>query len=213
MLAALRRRIRAYVWLEGLSAGVAWLGAAFWVSLAADWFFEPAAPVRAGMVAAAVLGCLYVWLVLIGRRAAVPLRDASMALLLERRYPDFRDSLLTAVELTGQPRDAEACNPQLLRRTCRQAAGPLGQVRLGEVFDPRPLRRRVLAAVGLAVSVVLLALCRPDVLGTWARRVLALDEVPWPRRTGLEMAGFPGGVERIARGSDLKVLAKADLAK
>jgi len=213
MLAALRRRIRAYVWLEGLSAAVAWLGLSFWASLAADWFFEPSAWVRAGMVAAAALGCLYVLMVLVGRRAIVPLRDASMALLLERRYPDFRDSLLTAVELTGGPGDAEPCNSQLLGRTCRQAAAPLGRVRLGEVFDPRPLRRSVLAAVGLGVSIALLALGRPDVLSTWARRVLALDEVAWPRRTGLEIDGFPGGVERIARGSDLTILAKADLAK
>ena len=45
-LAALRRRIRRYVWLEGLTTAIAWLGVAFWGSLAIDWLFEPPPLVR-----------------------------------------------------------------------------------------------------------------------------------------------------------------------
>ena len=46
VLGQLRRRIRQYVWLEGCAAAVAWLGVAFWATLAVDWFFEPPATVR-----------------------------------------------------------------------------------------------------------------------------------------------------------------------
>ena len=52
LLGTLRRRIRQYIWLEGCAAAVAWLGVAFWVTLAADWFFEPSTVVRAVMLAA-----------------------------------------------------------------------------------------------------------------------------------------------------------------
>jgi hypothetical protein len=36
VLCTLRRRIRQYVWLEGVAAAVAWLGVAFWATLAID---------------------------------------------------------------------------------------------------------------------------------------------------------------------------------
>ena len=54
LLGTLRRRIRQYIWLEGCAAAVAWLGVAFWLTLAADWFFEPPPPVRAVMLAVVV---------------------------------------------------------------------------------------------------------------------------------------------------------------
>ena len=52
VLGELRRRIRQYVWLEGLARGGGVAGLAFWVTLAADWFFEPSALVRGLMLGA-----------------------------------------------------------------------------------------------------------------------------------------------------------------
>ena len=37
LLAQLRRRIRMYVWVEGLSLALLWLGATFWIGLAIDY--------------------------------------------------------------------------------------------------------------------------------------------------------------------------------
>ena len=51
LLAALRGRIRRYVWLEGLAATVAALGLAFWAGLGVDWFFEPSPAVRKALLA------------------------------------------------------------------------------------------------------------------------------------------------------------------
>src|SRR5215469_12358616 len=101
LLAAVRRRIRRYVWLEGLSATVAVVGAAFWLALAADWFFEPARAVRHALVGLiALVGVASLgWLLL--RRMVVRLSDQSMAILLERRFGNLQDSLMTAVELTS----------------------------------------------------------------------------------------------------------------
>ena len=36
-LAQLRRRIKTYVWLEGISLALVWLGATFWIGLAIDY--------------------------------------------------------------------------------------------------------------------------------------------------------------------------------
>ena len=97
VLGTLRRRIRQYVWLEGAAAAVAWLGVAFWATLAVDWFFEPPVAVRGAMLAAVVVVLAAVVLQLIGRRAFVRITDGNAAMVLERRFPQLDDSLLTAV--------------------------------------------------------------------------------------------------------------------
>src|SRR5450830_1751679 len=94
LLGTLRRRIRQYIWLEGCVAGVAWLGLAFWATLATDWFFEPPAIVRAAMLAAVAAVLLAVLVRLIFRRVFVHITDSNAATVLERRFPQLNDTLL-----------------------------------------------------------------------------------------------------------------------
>jgi len=210
-LDALRQRIRRYVWLEGLGAGVAWLGAMFWGSLATDWLFEPRAGLRAALLAAALAGlAAVVWATAV-RRARVPLSYSNLAMLLERRFPEFRDSLLTAVDLTGTavPDD---CNPHLLAQSCRQAEAPVRQVRLARVFNRVPLRRSLGAAAVFALSIAGFASASPDQAAVWVRRAILLSDELWPRNSRLVIEGFDSGVAKVARGADLEIVAKADLA-
>src|SRR5688572_21733258 len=91
-LAALRRRIRIYVWLEGLAVALVWLGLTFWLALAIDYL-----PVLVGasemprtaravlLVAIAGVLAFIVWRWIL-RRTFVRLADHSMALLLERQF-------------------------------------------------------------------------------------------------------------------------------
>src|ERR1051326_3837377 len=94
LLGGLRLRIRSYVWAEGFGKSILALGVAFWVTLLFDWLFEPPWQFRAVMLVA--VGCIvaYVaWHYLLAR-AFRPLGDKSLAMLLERRFRDYRDSLL-----------------------------------------------------------------------------------------------------------------------
>ena len=211
MLAALRGRIRWYVGLRGSSAAAACLGAMFWASLTIDWFFEPSPVVRGVLLA--IVAALPGWVLLemVLRRAFVPLGDRNLAMLLERHFPQFNESLLTAVELTGRPREMSEYHARMLARTCRLAAEPAGEVRLQRVFNPRPLGRSVLAAALLAASVVVFGLWAPEAFGVWARRSLLFSGELWPRKTRLVVEGFADGRVKVARGADLTVVAKADL--
>src|SRR4029079_14268006 len=86
-LDAVRRRIRAYVWVQGSAAVVIAIGLAFWIGLGVDWFFEPSPTARrVGLIAA---GCivLYVCYRYLLRRAFVSIPDTTAAVLLERRFP------------------------------------------------------------------------------------------------------------------------------
>jgi len=209
-LESLRRRVRRYVWIEGLAVALAWLGVAFWASLAIDWFFEPTPPVRLAMLVLTGVVLVAVIVQRIGRRAFVPLSDSSMATVLERRFPQLNDHLLTAVILTGRHPDPDECDPEMLARTCAAAAQRIGHVELARVFNPRPLRRGVAAAVLLLASIALLTVLFPWVTGIWARRTLLMADELWPRRTHLAVEGFSDGVVKVARGGELEVLVKAD---
>ena len=127
LLAGLRWRIRLYVWLEGLALAVIWLGLMFWISLGLDYLpvlvgaSEMPAVARGVLLVgtAAVLAWLLYQFVL--RRAFVRLADRSMALLLERKFTGFHDSLVTAVEMAKRARSRLALQPRSARQDLRRS--------------------------------------------------------------------------------------------
>ncbi len=200
MLRGVRRRIRCYVWVRGLAVALALAGACFWLSLAVDWFFEPAVSVRRILLACAALALALTLYRTIGRRAGVPLPDASMALLIERRFPHFGDSLVTAVELTARPPDENDCHPALLEATCRAAAEPIGQVRPGRFSTGD--RCRAIAAAAASGWPPWFAALAPAAFAIWQRRCLLLGEQLWPRKTAALGGGFCRRGGRSLRGAD-----------
>jgi hypothetical protein len=213
ILARLRRRVRAYVWADGVAAVLAFLGAAFWISLALDWLFEPPRPLRAVLLVAIGGGLLFVVFRYLVARLAVRLRNRNMALLLERRFLELRDSLLTAVELSERPEHAAGFNPDMLARVHRDALASSRGLELGDVFNTAPLIRRMTLAVALTATLGVFAAAAPSALGVWARRSLFLSDELWPRRTHLQVEGFDtNGRVKIARGSDWSLTVKADAA-
>lgn len=206
-LAGLRRQTRRWVWIESLGLLVLWAAAAFWLSLIIDRLLEPPWPVRIAMLAAA--GAILAWLVatkLMGRLTA-PLDDAQLALLVERSYPQFHDSLSTAVELSRGPRDN--INDALLARTAASAASRLEAIDPAAIFRKRSLSGLAVAATLAAASIAGLMIGQPDAAGLWARRMVWLTDEPWPRRVRLEAEDFVDGVRVVARGTDVEVLVRA----
>jgi hypothetical protein len=210
MLATLRRQTRGWIWVESLAwlclAGVAF----FWASLAIDWCVEPPWWARAVLLAVAVAGLAVLLARKLLGRLATDLGDKSLALVVERAHPSFRDSLSTAIELADQP-DADF-NPELLARTAAEATAHLGQVRPERIFRRRQLAMLAFAAFAAVASVAGLALARPAVAGLWVRRLPLLGDEPWPRRVQLAIEDFPGGVRKVARGSDVDVIVRAQAA-
>src|SRR5947209_7935327 len=138
LLAGLRWRIRLYIWAEGVALAMIWLGLMFWVGFGLDYLpvlmgssEMPVAP-RAFLLAAtgiALAAILYRW---IGRRAFVSLGDRSLALLLERQFDQFHDSLVTAVEMADLPDHASVFSRELLARTTDEARASADNVSRSE---------------------------------------------------------------------------------
>lgn len=217
LLSTLRRRIRRYIWCEGLAATVAVLGAAFWLALAADWFFEPPREVRYALLAAVALAGLVALGWFLVRRSLVRLSDHSMAILLERRFGNLQDSLVTAVELASlDPKAPEfdAAGQQMRAETCEVASRRSRELDAGAVFNRRPLGRALAAAGVILVSLVSVAVASPDMFRFGLRRLAALTDEPWPRKTHLRVEGFDNDEreEVVARGSDFELHVQADAA-
>lgn len=210
LLTGVRKRIRRYVLAEGLAALAVVLLTAFWFTLIADWFFEPPAWIRVAALVAVASLAGWVGYRLIVDRLRVQLADRSLALLLERKYPQFGDSLLTAVEYASPDSRATDAERMLVAAAVDEAIKEIPQIDLDALFNPAPLVRNVLLGAALAVGVIAFALFQPRSVETWARRVLALSNELWPRTTRLVIEGFENGSIKVARGSDVELVVNAD---
>ncbi len=201
LLARLRRRIRAYVLLEGLALAVVWLGILFWFGLALDYFpvwlnATEMPPIARGVLLTIVgLGLAVILYRKILRRLFVPLADHSMAVLLERQHESFQDSLLTAVELHEHPGHAADFSGEMLEHTDEEALAEVGKVRLNRVFDFYPLLRNLSLAIVFGGTVLAFHVVSAERFGdvsgddpfaTWIRRHYLLSDDPWPRNAFLD---------------------------
>jgi hypothetical protein len=216
LLARIRRRARAWVWIESLAWVLLFVAGFFWISLMLDRAIEPPAWVRGlGMfLAAATVAWILADKLL--RRLAMPLSDASLALVVERGDPRFGDGLATAIDLaTASAGPAHGkVDPALAARTISDAADLIGQVRPDDLFRGRRLLAVAGAGAVAAASVVGFALARPALATLWARRMVLLDDPSWPRRVTLTADGFsPDGERVVARGSDVEVVVRASATR
>ncbi len=215
LLSDVKAKIRSYVIWEGVAAATVWLIATFWLSWLLDY-----GPVRLGanemprgarglllVINSGVLAwILYRWIV---RRALARLKDESVALLVERKYPAFAESLVTSVEFQRH----EAPDPlvdDMLRRAHQQATRLAATVDVDTLFDFWPLRRVAMAALLLLGSLAVFAIFFWPTIGISIRRLYGLSDQPYPRQTHLEMIGFEGRQVTVARGSDLTIKVQAD---
>lgn len=215
LLSALRRRIRIYVLLEAVLMALVLLGAVFWGGLLLDWMFEPSPQMRMvihGLVIAAVVGTL-LWCGV--RRWIVALSDRSLALLIERKHPEFSDSLSAAVDLHAAEDEGREVHLELANRTIMLAAETAKRVDVDSLLNQLRLNRFATTVSGLALSVVVLAVAVPSVWQTYAERI-ALSPKNWPRTVDLSIEGFePDGqgrfIRKVARNSDVPIVVNANL--
>ena len=210
MLAAIRRRARIWIWVESLAIAAIVGLAGVWLSLLFDRLVEPPIWVRAGMLAAVAAAVAWVLVTRLAMRLAVPLTDESLALVVERTYPEFGDALSTAVSC-GRGGDA-AVDAAMVAATVSAAAARAATVRTGDMFRGRRLTGVVSAAVAAGILSMVAAAARPTEAAIWTRRMLGLSSAPWPRRVVLEPEGFVVGRRVVARGDDVDMIVRATAA-
>ncbi len=222
ILAELKSRIRRYVLLEGIALVFVAVGLFFWFSLGFDSAvfavrrLEPPRWLRVGLDMAVVGTVTAVVLLLIVFRVFRSFRTKSLALVLEKRFPELNDRLVTAVESAGQTESHTALTSAMLERTMLEAVSALKSVDVGEVFDRRPLRRVTTMAGVLIVSLIAFAAMCPQAFARWRAGYVGLEDTYWPREVELvatvlaqpddRVKLFVEGQYKHPRGSDLVLL-------
>jgi hypothetical protein len=220
VLTQLRGRIRRYVFLEGTALILAVLGGLFWLSLAVDhaWFqisrLELPRWFRAGFDVVVVGLVAFLLLSWIGLRLLRSYRTKALALVLERRFPELDDRLVTAVELAEAGlADQGKLAVAMAGRTIDEAVKATRQLDLASVFDRKPLQRAIVAAAVAIASIGGLAVASNSTLQTWKNSFVDLDAEYWRRETGLiiRVIAQPGDIIREFNGQSYKHARGADL--
>ncbi|MCD6417017.1 MAG: hypothetical protein J7M08_10055, partial [Planctomycetes bacterium] len=100
--------------------------------------------------------------------------------------------------------------PDALRsEVIRKAEERAGTLSPAALLNWRPARRWLLLSLVFISALAALGWRHPQSARLWVRRNVLLGEVEWPRRTSLEMLGFTGDTNVIARGADFAVKVRA----
>ena len=214
---------------------VVWLVVAFWIGFALDYLpvlmgaNEMPRTARAVFLAIVAAGTCWVLYYYILRRVFSTLRNSSLALLIERQFPSFRDSLVTTVERTTSDSsideadrkaiamatsDETQVQSEMFAQTVERAESSVGDVQLSQVFRYAPLASKLFAAFVALASLVLLAVFGREAFGIGASRLLLMSDDPWPRRAHIELVGFDeAGERKVAKGTDLIVRVRAEASR
>ncbi len=181
------------------------LAIVFWTTttLDAGWFQLQKLELPVGLRAILLAVLLPCGLLLLATRILFPLvrrlRDSDIALLVERRFPQFQDRLITSVESSRGIPDAGPLVRPMLERSVREAEMLAGHVAADEIFDTSNLKRLGLLSGSLMLSVVCVGVMSPQSLTRWWSAFVRCDEIYHQRTTDLVLhAVSQPGDRRIA---------------
>lgn len=223
VLCKFRRWIRRYILLEGVALVVAVACLMFWATLLLDVVYfrvsnlELPTTFRLIVLMAMVgilVGLMMSWVLL---RLLRRFRLNDLALVLERRFPQLRDQLITTVEMQHEP--ATPLKSRMLEQTGREAANKVAQLPLEETFDRTPLKRLLVTATVLLSTLAVLGVANASSMERWVNAYLLAKDDYWDpyRRHALSVKVVAQPGERLKefdddrvyqhpRGADLQLL-------
>jgi hypothetical protein len=232
-LTRLRGRVRRYILLEGLAIVIAILGVGFWLSFGLDELYFQVRKLELPRwlrltftvaFAAALVSAFITW---IAARLWHSFGRRMLAIILERRFPELGDSLITAIEMQDSPRaTASPLTAVMFQRTAHEAAERIGRLNLESVFDPKPLRRAAIAAGVVVASFLAIGAANASGVERWFQAFVLGKNDYWEpyRRSAIavHIVTQPGekirefdanGVYKHPRGADLTIEAESAQGK
>lgn len=195
VLGEVRSLLNSYLRWKSLLLVACWILLVFWIGGALDYLpvqlgsAETPRWARIGFLVLMAVGTGWVLLGWLLPRLLTPVKDSSLALLIEKHHPSLNHELVTAVELHEKP--ADVSNPQaheeMLQRVMNAADLAVKKVDVEALFNWRPIRRLQTVALLGAIATILTGLFSWDWLGMWSSRLFLLSEAKWPRSAALRV--------------------------
>lgn len=190
LLRTVRLRIRRDAAVGGLLLLLIGLMAVFWGTtlIESGWFQLQRLELPVGLRTIVSFAVLASGGVLAIQRVIFPLirlvTDTEVAVLVERRFPQFQDRLITSVESTSTLSDGSPVPQALVARTRIEASRLAESVAVADVFDPAQLKRRAIVAACLATTILATGLFAPRLIQQWWNAFVRV-EVSYRQRTTL----------------------------
>ncbi len=198
-LNAVARLVRNYLLIESALLIAVWCFVIFWLGGLLDYLpvtvgaNETPRAVRIGILAIMGLGTAWILISFLARRLLVRLPPRSLALLIERKYPELNNELVTTVELSNQPA-TDVSNPAahraMLDRVHQSITQRIERVDPSSLLNWQPIWGTGVAAVFGVVITILAIVGMPDWISLWSSRLFTLSDTPWPRRAILQADGI-----------------------
>ncbi|MEE9391640.1 MAG: hypothetical protein V3W41_03955 [Planctomycetota bacterium] len=158
------------------------------ISFVMDWLFQ--LPWGARVIMLIIMVAVLAWTVLrhIVRPFSVSLDDESMALLVERRHPEFGHELISALQLSEQMEDDENSDSREMMSTAvAQAVHRFKGMSFGDSLSARPLAGPAFLGIAALLLLVIYASVLPEHASLWFDRCIRLSDREWPPKTRLEV--------------------------
>jgi hypothetical protein len=128
------------------------------------------------------------------------------ALRVERAYPEFNDSLVSAVQFMTQDPADRRTSPGLRKAAIRRAARKAERYEFDRAVDARGLRRSILAAVAVCSATAWVTASAPEATQTaFGRIALPFGGTAAPTQTKIEILDPQPLPHRMARGEPLEI--------
>ena len=214
-LAELRAKVRQLLWVYGLSWLIAVLLGALLIVGCVDWLLHlDDAGVRLILGIAILGGVGYVAYKRLITPLKVPLSDIDLALRIERRFPNFRDSLVSTIQFLQDGKNPDLGAPALQQRVIDKTLKQTRLMDFEDVVQTQPVQRIAWTAFLVCVTTVLIVGFNQAEAATALKRLMfPFSAHPWPRKTQLQIVNHqlealvadPADPLRIARGDTLEL--------
>lgn len=211
-LRRLGRRMRLYTLLEGLALLLPAVLAAILITLLVDRAFWLAWDMRLTQLLTLLLVLAFIAWRWVWRPLRVPLHDADLALLIERRYPTLESRLISAVQFVepvpaGIPAPR---SPALVRRVLAEAQAAVSSLRFQDTLAHPRARKQASVVLGCMATTAVITLGAPETMSLWFQRNVLLLEAAWPQQNRLSVEGLTGDRLIVPRGDDVTITARVD---
>lgn len=213
-LRALARTLKRNLVIEGLCACAAMFVAVAAAHLLLDKLLHLGlGPRIALLLLVAAFAVSQLWRRLL-RPSFVRVGLEDIAAVVERKHPELRDELISAVAFAGADkvnplRDSPAMVAELVRRSAER----VGTLPLHDILRPDRHRRHLMLGLAAAVAVLVAGLAARETIATYIARDILLRDVAWPSNVRLTLtAGNEPFVNRRIRwpvGDELTLVATA----
>jgi len=203
-LAELRRKLAAWLVVDGLSrvlAAAVLIGSA---DLLLDWSFQMDRPQRAVMLVLSLAALATVAYRRLWRPLAKTATDEALALRIEEQNPVLHERLISALQLAKLESPPPGASPQMTNAVIEQGIAAARQLNVTSLLD----RKRLAWNGGLlAVAIAMLggtaaAGMVNDTIALWFQRNLLLSEREWPQDVHFRILGAEDDVLLVPRGDD-----------